>query len=127
LRGFFLFGSTLDEAKKLVELDPKLTEGDLKMSCHSWEGPNGVGKAYREAYGKPGFANKMARLVAVLLKQPLSGNVLPKAIVSGPLKGGDYAFFALLDTEDLAKVKAELPEAKAFIWLHDIQVWNGVS
>jgi hypothetical protein len=126
-RGIFLFDSSMEESMRLGAGDPKVAAGELKLTCHGWTGPSGVGNAYRQAYGKPGFQDKMARRVAVLFLKPVSAASLPNVIVSGPLTRSAYAFFAVLDTDDLAKVQAAFPEARAFQWFHDTQVWNGVN
>ena len=126
-RGIFLFDSSLAEAQRLAGNDPKIVAGDLKLACHAWTGPNGVGNAYRQAYGKPGFQDKMSRRVAILFPKPVAAASLADAIVSGPLTGSPYAYFAVFQTDDLSKVQAAFPEAKAFHWFHDTQVWNGVN
>lgn len=123
-RGIFLFRASAAEAAKLGAADPKVQAGDLKLSCSTWTGPAGVGKAYREAYGKPGFVDQMRRKVVVLLKDQIE---LDNVIVAGPLSGSPYRYFAVLDADDLAKVQRTMPEVTAFVWFHDTRVWNGVS
>ncbi len=126
-RGIFLFATSAAEAERLAAQDPKVIAGDLKLACSTWQGPAGIGKGYREAEKQPGFQNKMARRVAVLLPRkpeaPLDG-----VIAAGPLKGHPEAtWFAVLNTEDWERVRNEHPLGKAFIWFHDIQIWIGVS
>ncbi len=125
-RGIFLFSATAAEANRLASQDPKVQSGDLKLTCHAWNGPSSVGKAYRELQAGPEPKNRMQRRVAVLFpkapQSPLTGT-----LASGPITSGGYAHFAVFDTDDLPKIKADFPDAIAFLWFHDTQVWIGVS
>ena len=126
-RGIFILSASASEAARLASTDLKVLAGDLKINCQTWKGPANIGKAYRETYGKPGFKETYVHRVGIVLKaaRPVAADL--KLIASGPLRGGEYSFFAVLDTDDLPKVKNIFPEAKVFLWFHDAQVWNGVS
>ncbi len=126
-RGIFIFSAPAAEAARLASADPKVVAGDLKINCQTWRGPAQIGKTYREAYGKPGFKETYVRRVGIVLKtvRPAAADI--RLIASGPLTGGEDSYFAVLDTEDLPKIKKLFPEAKVFLWFHDAQVWNGVS
>lgn len=126
-RGIFIFSASAGEAARLASADPKVLAGELKIQCQTWRGPANVGKAYREDYGKPGFKETYVRRVGVVLKtvRPAAADI--KLIASGPLSGGEDSYFAVLDTEDLPRIKSLFPNAKVFLWFHDAQVWNGVS
>lgn len=50
-----------------------------------------------------------------------------KPIVSGLLRGGDYEYFSLLDTDQIEAVKAKFPDSLVFLWFHDARVWDGVT
>ena len=126
-RGIFLFQASTAEAARLASLDPKVIAGDLKVDCQTWKGPEGVGKSYRKAYGKPGFKEIYVRRVGLLMKKVTPGDSLGGVLVAGPMTGGDYGYFALLETDDLEKVKKQFPDARTFLWFHDAQVWDGVS
>ncbi len=126
-RGVFLFSASQNDATRLASADPKVLAGELKISCQTWKGPARVGKAYRAAYGKPGFKESYVRRVGVLFQTVRPASPSTKVIVAGPLMGIEYSYFALLDTDDLPKIKTLFPDAKVFLWFHDAQVWDGVS
>jgi uncharacterized protein YciI len=119
-RGIFLFSAQQNEASTLAAKDPKVLAGELKINCQTWQGPAGVGKHYREAYAKPGFKDQMTRKVALLLKTP---EKLENVLIEGPITTGPYKHFAVLQSGDLKEAQAKHPQATAFIWFHDPQVW----
>jgi len=118
-RVIFLFSSPLQSAIELGAKDPKVQAGDFKITCHTWRGPNAVGKLYRESYGKPGFKDQMTRRVALLLKAPQK---IEGVLVEGPLTTGPFKHFAVLQSSDLKQAQAQYPDAHAFLWFHDTQV-----
>jgi uncharacterized protein YciI len=122
-RGILLFRGTLEQAQKLASEDPKVKAGDLALECSLWEGPNHVGTAYREAYGKPGFKEQMSRKVAVLLREGTAAALGQRVIAGGPLHHAKFHYFAVLDTADLNAVKDKAPVGEVFHWFHDPQVW----
>lgn len=110
-RGIFLFSVPIHKAQEWAGKDPKVLAGDLSLECFLWEGPAGVGTHYREAYGKPGFAEKFGKHTAVL------GDVAPqgKTIVQGKLKNAPWKYFSV--------VEGAASEGTVFDWYHDPQVW----
>ncbi len=126
-RGIFLFQSSKEESARLASADPKVMAGELRIDCQSWNGPEGVGKNYRKAYGQPGFKEVYVRRVGLMMKKVVPGHSLGSVRVAGTLAGGDYGYFVLLETDDLEKVKLQFPDARSFLWFHDAQVWDGVS
>lgn len=80
-----------------------------------WEGPAGVGAQYREAYGKPGFAEKFGKHTAVLGDTAAPGKIL----VQGKLKNAPWKYFSV--------VEGEANGGSVFDWYHDPQVWPGVA
>ena len=126
-RGILLFQSSTAEAARLASFDPKVIAGDLKIDCQTWKGPVGVAKSYRKAYGKPGFIESYVHKVNLLMKKVTPGDSLGGVLVAGFMTGVDYGYFALLETDDLEKVKKQFPGSLTFLWFHDAQVWDGVS
>ncbi len=126
-RGIFLFSAPPAEATRLAEADPTVAAGILRVACHTWTGPAAIGRAYRIAHAQPGFEEKYTKKVGLLMKIVTPAPGLGKPIVSGVLRGGDYQYFALLDTDQIDAVKAKFPDALAFIWFHDPRVWDGVE
>lgn len=126
-RGIFLFSASAAETARLASADPKVIAGDLRLACHTWDGPAGVGKAYRDAAAKPDFAEKYTRKVGVLFQIVTPAPGLAKVRVSGIVRGSDYRYFALLDTDRLDAVKAKFPDALAFLWFHDERVWDSLE
>lgn len=110
-RGIFLFGVGLAKAQEWAAKDPKVQAGDLALECYVWEGPEGVGRAYREAYGKPGFAEKFGKHNAVLGDAAPAGEVW----VQGKLRGAPWKYFWV--------AKGVASEGTVFDWYHDTQVW----
>ena len=126
-RGIFLFSAPPAEAARLAAADPTVLAGALRIDCHTWTGPAGVGRAYRAARALPGFEGKYTKKIGLLMKIVTPGPGLGKPIVSGVLRGGDYQYFVLLDTDQIDAVKAKFPDAVVFTWLHDPHVWDGVE
>ncbi len=126
-RGIFLFSASASEAARLGAVDPKVVAGDLRLSCHTWTAPAGIGKSYREASSRPGFAPQYTTNVGVLMKIVTPAPSFGQPRISGVLHGGDYHYFALFDTDQLAAVQAKFPDGLAFLWFHDARVWDGVT
>jgi hypothetical protein len=130
-RGIFLFSVPVAQAQEWAGKDPKVLAGDLSLECFLWDGPAGVGKAYREAYGKPGFAEKFGKFSAVLSAEAPVGEV----VVSGKLSGAPWKYFSVLAGEVLAGevlagevlagevLAGEASGGVIFDWYHDPQVW----
>ncbi len=110
-RGIFLFSVPIAQAQEWAGKDPKVLAGDLSLECFLWDGPAGVGKAYREAYGKPGFAEKFGKFTAVLSANAPTG----EAVVSGKLFEAPWKYFSVLPGAP--------GEGTVFDWYHDPQVW----
>jgi uncharacterized protein YciI len=110
-RGIFLFSVSIDKAQEWAGKDPKVLAGDLSLECYLWEGPDKVGTHYREAYGRPGFAEKFAKYTGVLSDVAPQG----KTMAQGKLKNAPWKYFSVV--EGAAK------EGTVFDWYHDPQVW----
>lgn len=123
-RGIFLFSVPLPEAEKLGNQDPMVRSGEMRLECYPWQGPRRIGQRYRELATQPGFQNRMARRVVVLLPET---KALDRTLAAGPLSAGPYKFLAVLDREDIDAVRAEVPGAQVFLWFHDVQIWEGIS
>ena len=126
-RGIFLFSASPAEAARLASKDPAVAAGALRLTCHTWTGPAGVGRAYRAARSQPGFEEKYTKKVGLLLNIVTPSPGIGRPIVSGLLHGGNFQYFALLDTDQIEAVKAKFPDSPVFLWFHDARVWDGVA
>lgn len=69
LRGVFIFGADTTRLRSLVNDDPAIRAGRLKMDLYSWWAPAGIGEPYKEMAKQPGFRDSMVRMPLVLLKR----------------------------------------------------------
>ncbi|WP_051669515.1 hypothetical protein [Bryobacter aggregatus] len=127
VRGILLFNRPAQAATKLAAADPKVVAGDLRAECTSWTAPAGIGKAYREAAARPGFAEKAANKVGLLMKiaTPIRG--LGSVSVAGVLGSGEYRYFAVLDNDQIEAVQRKFSGETVFLWFHDDRVWDGLT
>lgn len=119
LQGIYLFRGDEAAARKLAGEDPKVKAGTLVVDCERLEAPAGIGAAYREAFGKPGFSEKyVRRVVAIVPGSAGWGEFRP--VIEGRMGARRWA---VLETEDVKAAKAKLGEGIFFLWMHDGQVW----
>jgi hypothetical protein len=115
-RGIFLFSTPVATAKEWTAKDPKVIAGDLGLDCHIWHAPDNIGAKYRADYGQPGFKEQFAAYVAVLSDVRLS----TPALVHGNFDHPQWRYFSVLPIQKLTDYTGP---GKAFIWMHDPQVW----
>jgi uncharacterized protein YciI len=68
LRGLFVFGTSLEEARALADTDPAVKADRLVVELHPWYGPAGIGEAYRKQHtADPSAKDEMVTYPFVLL------------------------------------------------------------